>query len=46
MKPKLTKTLVYAVALDAAERSRRARGLAAWDEEARLVMPTTQSLSG
>jgi hypothetical protein len=33
-KIKLTKALIYAAATDAAERSRRKRGLAAWDEEA------------
>lgn len=29
----LTKTLIYAAAHDAAERNRRSRGLAAWDDE-------------
>jgi hypothetical protein len=31
---KLTKALIYAAATDAAERSRRERGLTDWDEEA------------
>jgi hypothetical protein len=33
-KIRLTKKLIYAAATDAAERSRRRRGLTAWDDEA------------
>jgi hypothetical protein len=33
-KIKITKALIYAAATDAAERSKRTRGLAAWDDVA------------
>ena len=34
MKMKLTKEAIYAAAMNAAERSKRSRGLKAWDEQA------------